>query len=146
MTIHRGKLIKTTSAPQAQAMLEHIIKRAEERGMVVNDDKTGVMCVSGAMSFEAGVKLRGRNGDVVGSTSMRCLGVTIDNDCSFKTHLNNLAAKIRSKTWTLTKLKRFGMDQSDLKKVYTSLIRPVAEYVSVVWHPMLTDEQARSIE
>ena len=146
LMIHGGKLIKTTSAPEAQAMLEHIIKRAEERGMVVNDDKTGVMCVSGATSFEAGVKLRARNGEVAGSSTMKCLGVTIDNDCSFKTHVSNLAAKIRSKTWTLTKLKRFGMDQSDLKKVYTSLIRPVAEYASVVWHPMLTDEQARSIE
>ena len=146
LMVQDSKLIKITTAPQAQAMLEHVTKKAEERGMIVNDSKTGIMCVSGATSFKAGVKLSGRSGEIVGSKTLKCLGVTIDSDCSFKSHVKNLAAKIRSKTWTLSRLKRLGMSESDLKKVYTSLIRPVAEYASVVWYPLLTEEQARTIE
>ena len=45
-------------------MLEHITKRAEERGMVVNYAKTAVMCVSGAISFEPRVTLEGRDGQI----------------------------------------------------------------------------------
>ena len=38
------------------------------------------------------------------------------------------------------------MTKSELIKVYTSMVRPVAEYVTVVWHSSITKEQARELE
>ena len=80
---------KQTSAPAAQSMLEHITKRAEERGMKVNDSKTAMMCVSGALSFEPTVQLRGRDSPIEGAISMKFLGITLDADCTFNTHLES---------------------------------------------------------
>ena len=38
------------------------------------------------------------------------------------------------------------MSQDQLKQVYTSLVRPVAEYATVAWHSLLTKEQANQLE
>ena len=81
-------------------MIEHITTKVEQRGMVVYDSKTGVMCVSDVTSFKFGVKLRGRNYDIHGSDSLKFLGVTLNNDCFFNTHAKNVRAKLISRTWT----------------------------------------------
>ena len=143
----QGYQYRTTTAPHAQDMLEHVTRGAEERGMRVNDSKTGLMCVSTAKTYTAKTELRGRDGEVIhGSESLKFLGVTLDSDCSFKSHAKRVAAKLRSRTWVLTKLKRRGMKEDELKKFYTSSIRPVAEYAAAAWHPMLTKEQSNLIE
>ena len=139
-------LTKITQAPESQAMLAHVIDRAKGKGLLVNDNKTGIMCVSGATSFKASVEIQGRDGEIVGRDSLKCLGVTIDSDCSFTTHTKNVAAKLRGKTWALSRLKRMGMSEDELKKVYVSVIRPSAEYASVAWHSLLNGQQAHSIE
>ena len=38
------------------------------------------------------------------------------------------------------------MSHEQLKKVYTSMIRPAVEYASVAWHSMLTKEQSNILE
>lgn len=141
-----GIFYKETKAPAAQTMMEHITKRAEERGMVVNDSKTGVMCVSSAVSFEPRVVLSGRDGPITGSDSLKFLGVTLDSDCTFRSHVNNLRTSMRRRSWALSKLRRRGMKKEDLIKVYTSMIRPAVEYASPAWHSMLTGEQSGILE
>ena len=72
--------------------------------------------------------------------------MTLDRDCTFGTHVNNIANKLRRKTWALSKLRRKGMGVSDLTKAYCSLIRPVAEYASPAWHSLLTAAQSEHLE
>ena len=48
--------------------------------------------------------------------------------------------------WALNKLKRYGFNTEELVFVYKSYIRPLAEYVSVVRHPMLSAEQPTLVE
>ena len=142
-----GSFCKVTTAAESQNMFNHLCGRAEERGMLVNDSKTGLMCVSVARSFEAKAVLRGRNGEEIESSgSLKFLGFTLDQDCSVGSHVEALAAKLRSRTWALSRLKRAGMSREDLTKVYKTIIRPVAEYGAVAWHSMLTAEQERMLE
>ena len=89
-------------------------------------------------SFVASVELSSRDGNIQGSDSLKCLGVTIDKDY-FQDTRKNIAARLRNKTWTLTRLKHFDMSKSDLEKVYISLIRPTAEYAAVAWHSLHTE-------
>ena len=62
-----GRLIKITSAHEAQKRFNHMSRRAENRGMVVNDAKTGLICVSASLSFEAKTITTGRNGERIQS-------------------------------------------------------------------------------
>ena len=142
-----GNFFKETHAQEAQDMLRHITRRAGERGMQVNDSKTGLMCISAARTFIARAALKGRNNETINSTqSLKFLGLTLDQNCTFGTHVEAVAAKLRSKTWLLSRLKRRGMTVEELTKVYCSVIRPSAEYAAVAWHPMITMEQSDSIE
>ena len=54
---HLPRPTKTIHSVESQAILDNIIKNAGEKGMMVNDDKTSLLCVSAATSFEAAVVL-----------------------------------------------------------------------------------------
>ena len=145
-------------------MLEHITRRVEERGMHVNDLKSGLnMCASTARTFKAKASLHGRAGvKIQNSSSLKFHGVTLDANWSFATHVRNLSAKLCSKNWIfpswgggyeggrskesffLTRclpsfewparhLPRQGrgfIRPPVLKKVYCTMIRPVAEHAA----------------
>ena len=46
----------------------------------------------------------------------------------------------------LYQLKRAGIDQTDLLKIYLSVIRPVLEYACQVWHTCLPKYLCNKIE
>ena len=48
--------------------------------------------------------------------------------------------KFRQRFWTLFNLKKNGFSEEELVKVYKTCIRPVADYLDVVYHAMLTDD------
>ena len=74
------------------------------------------------------------------------LGFVFDADASVKSQAAAVKAKLHSRTWALERLKKCGLSEKDLVKVYKTSIRSVAEYVSVIWHSMLTDEQSDLLE
>ena len=115
--------------------------------MRVNDQKMALLCVSAAVSYEARAVLYGRNQELIRSQdTIKLLGYTVDVDGGCGTHVNNMVRKMRSKTWALGRLKKYGFDDRDLVNVYITYIRPIAEYVSVVWHSLLNADQAAKIE
>ena len=137
---------RETNAEKTTALLEHVRLRAEQKGMAVNEKKTGLMCVSASRSYKAKVSIEFNGQRVRGESTLKMLGVTLDQDCTFKTHVGNIARRLRQRTWALSKLRRKGMQQEDLIQAYVSVIRPVAEYASPAWHPLLTIEQSEKIE
>ena len=78
--------------------------------------------------------------------SIKILGVTVDSDASFKTHVKNIAAKMRARAWALSRLRKKGLPEDKLVKAYKCLIRPTVKYASPSWHPMLTATQAALLE
>ena len=75
------------------------------------------------------------------------LGCWIDKGAG-KWHNNTkeLCKSVYSRIAMLTKLKYVGVSNEDLIEIYTLVIQSWAEYVSVVWHSSLTQEQAKKIE
>lgn len=131
---------------RSQNLLQHIASRARQRGMAINAAKTGLMIVSAASSFKPRVRLELEGQEITGQDSMRVLGVTIDSDATFKSHVEKLSSKMRSKTWALAKLRKNGLSQEKLVRTYTALIRPTVEYASPVWHISLTASQSALLE
>ena len=146
MLQEEGRFIKIAHLDRTRMLLKHVTKRANESGMLVNNSKTSLMCVSAARSFEPRVGIDRGGTRVEGSTSMKILGVILDNDCTFCSHSRAVVRKLRARTWTLPKLRKAGMNHEQLLKTYKGLIRPQAEYATQVWHSMITCEQAAAIE
>ena len=142
-----NKVYKTAHPAKAEAFLHHITNKAREKGMQVNQEKTGLMCITGATSYSPRAEIIGVDKEKIISTkSYKFLGITVDRNASFRTHKENTRKKIRSKTWAQGKLKRAGFSDEDLVWVYKSHIRPTAEYAAVAWHGSISAEQAAVLE
>ena len=52
-------------------------------------------------------------------------------------HIDTIVSKASKRVYMLYQLKRAGVKQEDLVRIYVSVIRPVAEYACPVWHSSL---------
>ena len=86
--------------------------------MAINDNKTGLLCVSTACGYDPRVDVVVNGQKMTGSKNMRTLGVTLDCDFSFKTHVQNVNRKVLSRSWALVKLKKAGLNEQRLIKAY----------------------------
>ena len=116
------------------------------KGIKINAKKTSLLCVSAATSFRPLVQIKLEDQVISGQEKMKILGVTVDKDYSFKSHVKNVRRNLRRRTWALSKLRRRGVKEDKLVKAYVSLIRPVAEYAAPAWHSLITAEQSELIE
>ncbi|XP_072039541.1 uncharacterized protein [Amphiura filiformis] len=76
----------------------------------------------------------------------KILGICIQSDLKWQSQVDIMIKKANTRLFMLRSLKRFGFDQDELTVVYKSYIRPVLEYVDVVWHSGLTCKQASDLE
>lgn len=78
--------------------------------------------------------------------TFRLLGLNIDDDLKWNSHVNALCCKASSRLYFLKLLKRSCVSESDLLLFYISMIRSVLEYACPVWHTGLTAEQGHRLE
>ena len=65
-------------------------------------------------------------------TSHKHLGLIFSNDCNWHEHIDYIKSKAWSRINIMRKLK-FQLDRKSLETIYISFIRPLLEYVNVVW-------------
>ena len=76
----------------------------------------------------------------------KMLGVTISNNLTWSKHVDNIVSKAGKRVYMLYQLKRAGISQNDLVKIYVSIIRPVLEYACPVWSTRLPTYLSDAIE
>ena len=115
--------------------------------MRINNDKTKMLCISACKSYVPQAYFHSSGGSRVSSTnSMKILGFTFSDQPNVKLHLKLLQQKLKCRIWALRHLRRNGFKQPDLVVVYTSMIRPLAEYCSSVYYSMITDSDSLELE
>ena len=134
-------------AIQAQNVFRHVVRRAENIGMVVNAAKTAMVCISGATDYKADAFILDSDQNRVGCTSsIKALGIRFSNRLDMEDHVQYMVKAMRSRYWTLRNLKKNGFNAEELVRVYTTVIRPVVEYGCPVFHSSLTDGQDERLE
>ena len=74
------------------------------------------------------------------------LGVTISNNLTWSEHVDNIVSKVGKRVYMLYQLKRAGIIQNNLVKIYVSITRPVLEYACPVWNTCLPKYLSDAIE
>ena len=77
------------------------------------------------------------------------LGGTLSSDLTWNAHVDTIVSKARKRVFIIYQLKRAGIRQCDLLRVYVSVIRPVLEYACPVWHtslPMYLSDNIETIQ
>ena len=75
-------------------------------------------------------------------TQATVLGVTLSSDLTWNAHVDTIVSKARKRVFTIYQLKRAGISQCDLLRVYVSVIRPVLEYACPVAYAARYDIRA----
>lgn len=142
-----GQTIKNVRASEAEDMFKHICRRAEASGLRVNNNKTALLTISAATSYTAKTHIYDEHNSRIDSTStLKTVGFIFNQRADITDQLNALKMSFRTKTWTLRHLKQSGFTEDELKRFYTTNIRPSLEYSSVVYHSMMTQEQEHDLE
>ena len=142
-----GVKFRVKHALQSQNVFRHIVRNAEDIGMVLNAAKTAMMCVSGATEYRVDAFLVDSDQNRIGcGQSIKALGVRFSNRLDMENHVKYIEKAVRARYWTLRNLKKNGFTNDELVQVFKTMIRPVAEYACAVFHSSLTDEQDERLE
>ena len=80
------------------------------------------------------------------SDGLKILGFMFGTKPTVRPHIDYMVSKAKKKLWSLRHLKRAGMEQQDLLKIFNSVIRPTLEFAAATFHSMLTSEMSDEIE
>ena len=142
-----GVKFRVKHAVRSQNVFRHLVRRAEDIGMVVNSSKTAMICVSDSLGYTADAYIHDSEQERIGcQEKIKALGMHFSNRPNMWAQVEAVKRNIRSRYWTLRNLKKSGFTEEELVTVYTTIIRPVADYCCVVYHSSLTDEQSEQLE
>ena len=137
------KLIRATECERAFAA---VFDNATKIGMKVNPSKTQLLCLSSSNSCEVSSFVEHGGSRIGNVASMTLLGFGFDGRPSVHALVDLIRRKFNSRAWMIRHLKMSGVPDNDIVKVFCSVIRPVIEYVSSVYHPMLSLALSEEIE
>ena len=142
-----GILFKNPRVARSEHVFRHIISQTEKKGLLVNAGKTTLLAVSAAKSYETRAHIYDdQNQRVDNSGTLKALGFTFNSKGDVSTQVDILAKKFRKKVWSLRHLRKSGLRESELLRVYEIYIRPTVEYSAPIYHPMLTGAQETQLE
>lgn len=126
--------------------LQQLLDWATNNDMVVNLNKTKEMIIGPPAKVPNISPLQVLTGSVERVNTMKLLGVHLDANFSWKSHVEVIVSKATQRLYFLKQLKRAGVPHHQLLHFYTVAIRPVLEYAAPVWHHLLTKSQTDQIE
>ena len=77
--------------------------------------------------------------------SYKLLGVFIDDDVKWNTHVDHIYKKACKRLYSLRLLKKADVTATSILKVYVSIIRPILEYAVPVWQA-ISEKQSEKLE
>jgi len=76
----------------------------------------------------------------------KLLGITISLDMNWQTHIDAIITKASGRLYFLKIFKKSGLNSHQFRHFSLSVIRPILEYCSAIWHHSLTKAQPESFE
>ena len=77
---------------------------------------------------------------------IKLLGVIISKDLKWRENTKEICGKVNRKLYLLSKLKYFGLTINELASFWKTVLRPLTEYASPLWHSGLTQFDANELE
>ena len=142
MSISQNKTVIDVRAKKSETFYKTVENNAKKVGLSINLKKTQMMCVSPALYSDVNTFIK-INGVIIKSQEeLKILGFIFGRNPTIKNHIDMIKLKFRRRVWILRHLKKADIPESDLIKLYLSLVLPVLDYTCVVYHSMLTITQS----
>ena len=129
-----------------QVFLNEFKNFTRENQFRVNEAKSSLLFFnfSHSLDFAPEFHVGAENMEVVKSSKL--LGIYLNEQLRWDTHVEYLRAKASKRVWILRRLMDLDLDADIILDVYRKEIRSVLEYASVVFHSGLTKKQSETLE
>ena len=115
--------------------------------MKINDDKTQLLCISDCnFSNINSFIYTDIESKVVSEDTMKILGFVFNRKPNASAHICHIIQKFNRAVWSLTHLRKAGIENAVLLKVFSVMLRPIIEFCSPIYHTLITQEQSAQIE
>ena len=142
-----GKPVKIKQAFNTQNCFRSVSAKSGQIGMIVNAKKTGLLCVSDALSYRPETFILDENNNKIECVdTLKVLGFTFSSRPTVGPHVESIVKRMRQRSWALRHLRQIGFNTQELIKVYTSMILPIADYCSPAYHSLTTDIHDQMLE
>ena len=144
MTTKKEK--RTLRAAGCEDMHETIEKNGKRVGLALNSAKTQLLCFhsSKALEIECEVNIGGRL--LRSGERLKILGFIFGSEPTPKYQVDSLIGKFNRAIWTIRHLVGAGLTKETIVRAYTSMVRPIVEFSSNIYGPMINKKQGSSIE
>ena len=117
--IQGQKVVRRKHDIATQNIFQRTTSKAEGKGMKVNIEKTQMLVISGATSYEPCAFIEAQDGSVIESSRdrIKVLGFYLDGTPSVAAHIDEVVMKVRRRLWVLRHLKSYGFNSVELVKV-----------------------------
>ena len=136
-------------------VLQHELTRfnfeTQQSNLVANRKKTFVMLVNFSRKyafppeFQLGLNDNTSEEYLSVKSSLRILGVEVQNDLRWNTQVENMVRKASKKIWLLRRMRRMGVDQQTIASYWKAEGNCHLEYCSPVYSGALTKQQQRDL-
>ena len=142
-----GAAVKDKLAVRSGNLFNRISYQATAIGMLVHTGKTQLLCIAETKNYVPRAHFFDMQGNKVETQSnMKVLGFLFSSDADMNAQVEDIKRKFRARIWSLRHLGHVGFSESDLLKVYKSVILPVHDYCSCVYNSSLTQTQSNALE
>ena len=137
-------VVRTTDfQPHFQECLDVIVKWSDAWQLNISYKKCAVMNITSTNSNPVtGVFYHIKSNPVPTVETIKDLGVTIENNLKFSSHVNNIVVRASARASLIHKC-FMSKEVSLLSRAFVVYVRPLLEYASCVWSPHLTKDIER---
>ena len=124
-----------SNSPHLQIVLDNIYEWSVKWQLTINANK----CLSTRLHTRLPAPLPQytiNNVPLSCSTDVRDLGIIIDENLTYTSHINSITSKAAQRAGIVFRC-FYCKDPHFLRKIYITYIRPLLEYNSVIWNPTL---------
>ena len=131
---------------QSQYQLERINEWTMERKMKLNIQKTKTMLFNFSKKYQFATKLNLKNENIEMVRETKLLGTIITDQLCWDRNTEELSKKCYKRMQLLNTAASFTSNRVELKDIYLTYIRSIAEQSAVVWHSSLSRKNRRDLE
>ena len=146
LTVSTRKQEGLIRAKGCENMYSTIKKNGKKVGLRINPSKTQLLCFTCNSSSNIACEANIEGKLVRSDNELKILGFLFGRSPSVGYHVNYMIKKFNRSIWSVRHLKRARLEKSCIVRAYASMMRPILEFASNTYGPMLSKTQVSRVE
>ena len=114
--------------------------------MKINSEKTQLLCMSSNNNLDIDAFIEHGGNKIFSGSLLKIVGFTFGARPNLDAHFFNMKRSFYARVWQIRHLKKAGIKSDKLVLLYKTLVRPVLDFVCVVYHSLLSVAQEAELE